>query len=152
MIDIRWNKMQRAVSMVSCAMFASFWMALCWPDLWWLGALMVIYQGQNFWANAKADMADERAQLIAARAGWLSQQLVMGAAIMLFAFNDKRHLSGTNILVTLLLVSVVTEGIFRKMLGAEPRRADGAARVVVAVLAIVLVAMAAGLAYVFWFL
>ena len=152
MIEVRWNKMQRAVSMVSCAMLASFWLAFGWPDLWWLGVLMVIYQGQNFWASMKADMADERAELIAARAGSLSQKLMMGAGIMLLAIDRKRHFSGTEVLMTITLVGVITEGIFRKMLGAELRKADGAARVVTAVLAIVLVALAIGLVYIFWFL
>lgn len=118
----RWVKMQRSVTMVSGLMVASFWLVYSLPDMWWLGLLMLAYQGQNVWESMKMDMADERAELLAARAGFLSQKLMLGVGILLFALDHRRHSVGPWPLITVLLVGSFSEMAFRKMLGAEERK------------------------------
>ncbi len=145
----RWMKMQRNVSLASYAMIALFWLVNCWPDLWWFGLLMAAYQGQGFLEGWKADMADERAELIAARAGFLSQKLMVGAAILVLALDRKHRLNGAWPLIAVLLVGAFSETAFRKWLGAEPR-GQGSWRLLGVIVAIVTLAFAIGLAYVFW--
>ncbi len=145
----RWMKMQRGVTVASGLMMASFWLIYSLPDLWCFGLLMLAYQGQNIWENMKADMADERAELIAARAGFLSQKLMLGVGVLFFAFNHRHRMDSAWPLIAVLLVGSFSEFAFRKWLGAEPRK-QGSWRVLGVVIAIVTVALALGLTYIFW--
>ena len=121
MEQARWMKMQRNVSLASFAMMGSFWLAISLPEFWWLGLLMMAYQGQNFMARMKLDTADERAELIAARAGFLSQKLMLGAGIVAFSFRDRLHGGDRGWpLAAVLLIGSFAEHAFRKWLGAEP--------------------------------
>lgn len=119
----RWMKMQRNVSIASGLMLSSFWLVYV-PNFWWLGLLMLAYQGKNIWEGMKLDMADERAELIAARAGFLSQKLMLGAAILILALDRRYPLVGAWSVITVILVGSFSEMTFRKMLGAEERRAS----------------------------
>jgi len=146
----KWMKMQRNVSLVSYAMIASFWLALMMPKYWWLGLLMAAYQVQNFREEIKADMADERAELIAARAGFLSQKLMLAAGMLIFTLDHWVRLNLVWCLISVLLVGSLSETAFRKWLGAEPRR-QGNWRLLGVIVAIVIVSVAAGIAYLLCF-
>ena len=146
----KWMKMQRNVSLVSYAMIASFWLALMMPKYWWLGLLMAAYQVQNFREEIKADMADERAELIAARAGFLSQKLMLATGMLIFTLDHWVRLNLVWCLISVLLVGSLSETAFRKWLGAEPRR-QGNWRLLGVIVAIVIVSVAGGIAYILCF-
>ena len=145
----RWMKMQRNVTLVSYAMLASFWLSYTLTSFWWLGLLMLVYQGQGFWESMKADTADERAELIAARAGFLSQKLMLGSGMLVFSLDRWIHLNVAWCLISVLLVGSLSEMAFRKWLGAEPQRRSSM-RLLGVIVAISGVLLAAGLVYLFW--
>lgn len=118
----RWMKLQKNVTLLSGLMIASFWLVYFYPDMWYVGVLMLAYQGQQFWEGMKIDTADERAELIAARAGFLSQKLMLGVGIGIFALERKHTLDGAWPLIAVMLVGSLSEAAFRKMLGAEERK------------------------------
>lgn len=145
----RWMKLQRNVTMGSGLMMGSFWLIYSMPDLWWFGLLMLAYSAQNLRENMRIDTADERAELIAARAGFLSQKLMLGVGIVLFALDHRRRFVGSGSLIGVLLVGTLSEALFRRMLGAEERKSPWT---FIAALTVGSILLLAGLLVWFWWM
>ncbi len=117
-----WNRVQRGVTVAYLGMLTAFWFGLAmsfsqaralWAAFMGIGA----YSAFRAYQGCRKDEADERAALIAMRAGYLSQRLMIGTSLLVLMVGDKLMGHPAATLLTVLVVGMAAETVFRRLQG-----------------------------------
>lgn len=141
-----WAKVQRGINFVSLGLLAAFWILFLAPVSRLVGVILAGYMAYQAYLQWKQDEADERMDLIATRAGFLSQKLMFGVGIVLLTMNHRLPGNGNVALLIVLATGSVAQEIFRRMQGVarHPNSAPAWAW------GVVVLAFLAFAGYIFW--